>query len=267
MPETLDTDGDGRVTQKEYNAGFGILDSDHDGFVTRKEFGAASQDYFDRLDKDGDGKLSRKEYKAVPRAVPRKKSIALKRQASFAKTQSAAKNLKWSHFYTQAWFWCMVSLMAWLFLGNLWCVCVCVYTYIHVCVYVCVCIIYMIVRERVCVCIICIQENSHMNSRLNRYMLWHEWPFWTAFYYLMQATMSIGFGFPSEEDICTREQDVANGTEAFRFSSAKYYITGKHAFKVCVSRSYRLCVLACAHACVCVYVLAFVCVIHAYFAK
>ena len=30
------------------------------------------------------------------------------------------------------------------------------------------------------------------------YCLWHEWPFFTGLYYLMQATMSIGFGFPTE---------------------------------------------------------------------
>ena len=30
------------------------------------------------------------------------------------------------------------------------------------------------------------------------YCLWHEWPFFTGLYYLVQATMSIGFGFPTE---------------------------------------------------------------------
>jgi hypothetical protein len=29
--------------------------------------------------------------------------------------------------------------------------------------------------------------------------MWHEWPAFTALFYLVQATMSIGFGFPHEE--------------------------------------------------------------------
>jgi hypothetical protein len=55
-------DGDGRLTQLEYNMGFDILDKDQDGFLTSSEFGIASKLYFDKLDKDGDGKLSREEY-------------------------------------------------------------------------------------------------------------------------------------------------------------------------------------------------------------
>eukprot|EP00277_Geminigera_cryophila_P047824 CAMPEP_0173088780 /NCGR_PEP_ID=MMETSP1102-20130122/25277_1 /TAXON_ID=49646 /ORGANISM="Geminigera sp., Strain Caron Lab Isolate" /LENGTH=82 /DNA_ID=CAMNT_0013972027 /DNA_START=146 /DNA_END=394 /DNA_ORIENTATION=+ len=44
--------------------------------------------------------------------------------------------------------------------------------------------------------------------------------------------MSIGFGFPSQDDMCYRDQDVASGTDVFKFSNAKYYVKGKHAFKV-----------------------------------
>jgi len=108
-----------------------------------------------------------------------KKSVETKRRESLAKTQAAATNSEWGRFYVQAWFCHLVSLLAWLFLGTLWC------------------------------------------------KLWHEWPFWTAFYYLMQATMSIGFGSPSQDDICYRDQDVASGSDVFKFSNAKYYVKGK----------------------------------------
>jgi len=58
------------------------------------------------------------------------------------------------------------------------------------------------------------------------YMKWHEWPFFTALFYLAQATMSIGFGFPSEEDICTRMSDrpQSNLYNGFEYSLAKYWV-------------------------------------------
>ena len=58
--ELLDIDGDGHITQTEYNKGFDILDKDQNGFLTRSEFGIASKLFFDLLDKNGDGKLSPK---------------------------------------------------------------------------------------------------------------------------------------------------------------------------------------------------------------
>ena len=42
----------------------------------------------------------------------------------------------------------------------------------------------------------------------------------------MQATMSIGFGFPSEEAICYRK-----GEESLVWTNAKYYVQGEHSFK------------------------------------
>ena len=61
------------------------------------------------------------------------------------------------------------------------------------------------------------------------YVGWHEWPFWTALYYLGQATMSIGFGFPSEEDICNRKQDKDDTIgDGFSFSAARNWVNGKY---------------------------------------
>jgi hypothetical protein len=54
--EMLDADGDGEVTQNEYNAGFCILDSDGGGSLCRKEFGLKSLEHFDMLDVNRDGK-------------------------------------------------------------------------------------------------------------------------------------------------------------------------------------------------------------------
>ncbi len=45
--ELLDIDGDGHITQTEYNKGFDILDKDQNGFLTRSEFGIASKLFFD----------------------------------------------------------------------------------------------------------------------------------------------------------------------------------------------------------------------------
>jgi len=59
------------------------------------------------------------------------------------------------------------------------------------------------------------------------YCLWHEWPFFTGLYYLMQATMSIGFGFPTEEDICQR---MADNTDGFAFTAARYWVSDEHGF-------------------------------------
>ena len=63
-------------------------------------------------------------------------------------------------------------------------------------------------------------------------MGWHEWPFWTALYYLSQATMSIGFGFPSEEDICNRKEDrdidPTTKWDGFSFSAARNWVNGKY---------------------------------------
>uniref|UniRef100_A0A7S1HM29 Potassium channel domain-containing protein n=1 Tax=Hemiselmis andersenii TaxID=464988 RepID=A0A7S1HM29_HEMAN len=51
------------------------------------------------------------------------------------------------------------------------------------------------------------------------YALWHEWGFLLAFYYHLQAGLSIGFGFPTEDDICYKE-DIASST-------VRYYTEGK----------------------------------------
>eukprot|EP00802_Teleaulax_amphioxeia_P009760 Tamp_09781.p1 GENE.Tamp_09781~~Tamp_09781.p1 ORF type:complete len:519 (+),score=86.17 Tamp_09781:150-1706(+) len=59
------------------------------------------------------------------------------------------------------------------------------------------------------------------------YCLWHEWPFWTGLYYLMQATMSIGFGFPTEEDVCRRMEDNPDG---FAFTLARYWVDDENEF-------------------------------------
>jgi ankyrin repeat protein/Ca2+-binding EF-hand superfamily protein len=59
----LDTDGDGQITRKEYDAGFDVLDTDDDGFITKEEFSRVSRAPFDMLDKDGDGKISMAEWK------------------------------------------------------------------------------------------------------------------------------------------------------------------------------------------------------------
>jgi len=45
-----------------------------------------------------------------------KKSVETKHRESLAKTQAAAKNSEWGRFYVQAWFWCLMSLLDWLFL-------------------------------------------------------------------------------------------------------------------------------------------------------
>eukprot|EP00283_Hemiselmis_rufescens_P006555 CAMPEP_0173429298 /NCGR_PEP_ID=MMETSP1357-20121228/8041_1 /TAXON_ID=77926 /ORGANISM="Hemiselmis rufescens, Strain PCC563" /LENGTH=895 /DNA_ID=CAMNT_0014393455 /DNA_START=110 /DNA_END=2794 /DNA_ORIENTATION=- len=50
------------------------------------------------------------------------------------------------------------------------------------------------------------------------YALWHEWGFFLAFYYHLQAGLSIGFGFPTEDDICYKE-NIANPT-------VRYYTEG-----------------------------------------
>ena len=60
----LDADGDGRITRKEYNAGFAMLDTNGDGFINREEFNCASGAPFAMLDKDGDGQISRAEWNA-----------------------------------------------------------------------------------------------------------------------------------------------------------------------------------------------------------
>jgi Ca2+-binding EF-hand superfamily protein len=62
--KVLDIDGDGRITRKEYNAGFDIIDTDRNGFLSKIEFGMASAAPFNLLDQDGNGQLSRKEFKA-----------------------------------------------------------------------------------------------------------------------------------------------------------------------------------------------------------
>jgi len=64
-----------------------------------------------------------------------------------------------------------------------------------------------------------------------RYSLWHEWPVWTAVYYLVQATMSIGFGYPNEDDICTRmEERVQHGQDPKMFSSARWWVGEGNAY-------------------------------------
>jgi hypothetical protein len=60
----LDTDGDGRITRKEYEAGFNLLDTDGDGVITREKFNCASGAPFAMIDKDSDGKVSRAEWNA-----------------------------------------------------------------------------------------------------------------------------------------------------------------------------------------------------------
>ncbi len=40
--ELLDIDGDGHITQTEYNKGFAILDKDQNGSLTRSEFGTCA---------------------------------------------------------------------------------------------------------------------------------------------------------------------------------------------------------------------------------
>jgi hypothetical protein len=60
--EMLDADGDGEVTQNEYNAGFCILDSDGGGSLCRKEFGLKSLEHFDMLDVNRDGILTKVYY-------------------------------------------------------------------------------------------------------------------------------------------------------------------------------------------------------------
>ena len=60
--EMLDADGDGVITQKEYNAGFAILDSDGGGSLSRKEFGLKSLEHFDMLDVNRDGILTKVYY-------------------------------------------------------------------------------------------------------------------------------------------------------------------------------------------------------------
>ena len=51
-------------------------------------------------------------------------------------------------------------------------------------------------------------------------------------YYLVQATMSIGFGFPSEEDICNRAADrkAAGYDTTFDFSLAQYWVGAEHQY-------------------------------------
>jgi len=61
--KVLDIDGDGRITRKEYNAGFDIIDTDRNGFLSKIEFGMSSAAPFNLLDQDRDGQLSRKEFK------------------------------------------------------------------------------------------------------------------------------------------------------------------------------------------------------------
>ena len=58
----LDADGDGAITQKEYNAGFGILDLDGGCSLSRKEFGLKSLQHFDMLDVNRDGILTKVYY-------------------------------------------------------------------------------------------------------------------------------------------------------------------------------------------------------------
>ena len=58
----LDIDGDGRITRKEYLAGFNTLDTNGDGVITREDFNCASGAPFHKLDKDGDGFISKKEW-------------------------------------------------------------------------------------------------------------------------------------------------------------------------------------------------------------
>jgi Ca2+-binding EF-hand superfamily protein len=59
--DAIDRDGDGFITREEYSAGFDTMDLHKNGKLCREEF---SCECFDILDKDGDGQLSREEYEA-----------------------------------------------------------------------------------------------------------------------------------------------------------------------------------------------------------
>ena len=66
--DIIDADGDGSITQTEFNSGFNLVDKDGNGFVTRDEYGMSSSTPFDILDRPqyagyaGDNRLSRQEW-------------------------------------------------------------------------------------------------------------------------------------------------------------------------------------------------------------
>jgi hypothetical protein len=63
--DIIDANGDGRITQTEFNSGFNLVDKDGNGFVTRDEYGISSSTPFDILDRPpyaGDNRLSRQEW-------------------------------------------------------------------------------------------------------------------------------------------------------------------------------------------------------------
>ena len=61
--DIIDADGDGRITQTEFNSGFNLVDKDGNGFVTRDEYGMSSSTPFDILAGfAGDNRLSRQEW-------------------------------------------------------------------------------------------------------------------------------------------------------------------------------------------------------------
>ena len=63
--DIIDADGDGRITQTEFNSGFNLVDKDGNGFVNRDEYGMSSSIPFDTLDilpSSRDNRLSREEW-------------------------------------------------------------------------------------------------------------------------------------------------------------------------------------------------------------
>ena len=129
----------------------------------------------------------------------------------------SARDLTWDRFYVQAWFWCVLLLVLWFATGMTWYVAVACRPARAA----------SLVRSppffestaRVLAqsagrqsCRVagrraaprarrpaCKSVDVRAHGPCARYIMWHEWPAFTALFYLVQATMSIGFGFPHEE--------------------------------------------------------------------